>query len=164
MLKKTVDALRELAWPFGLTGGVYAIATRFVPADWMVSIWVTGAIVVVMLSIIISLCWHLGQRVQRPVVTIKIEQVLQSGAVFLTEPNDHLGYDMAARAYYKDGNHELLLGTGQVVIVQPDRRSQLKIDYDGGADPEIVLKLAENNDGVRGRIALRPGVIIKEKS
>lgn len=164
MLKKIVEALKELAWPFGFIGGIYGMATRFVPAEWQVSIWITGAIASILLAIIVSLCWHLAQRVSRPVVAIKVEQVLNSGGSFLTEPNDHLGFDMAVRAYYKDGNHELLLGTGVVANVQPDRRSLLRITYDAGLDAEIALKLAENNDGVRGRVILRPGVIIIEKS
>lgn len=162
MLKKTVEVLKELAWPFGLMGGLYGYATRFIPAEWQVSVWVTGAIAAVLLSLIISLLWHLSQRDSRPVVTIKVEQVLNSGSSFLTEPNDHIGFDMAARAYYKDGNHELLLGTGIVANVQPDKRSILTIAYEPGVDTEVALKLAENNDAVRGRVFLRPGIIIRE--
>jgi len=161
VLKKSVAVLKEFAWPFGLIGGVYGYATRFVPPEWQVSIWVTGAIAAVLMSLIISLLWHLSQRDTRPLVAIKIDQVLDSGSSFLTEPNEHFGFDMAARAYYKDGNHELLLGTGTVTNVQADKRSLLSISYDPGVNSEIALKLSENNDGVRGRVFLRPGIIIR---
>ncbi|MEH0197701.1 hypothetical protein V7S57_21025 [Caulobacter sp. CCNWLY153] len=162
MLKKIVGVIKEFAWPFGLTGGIYGYATRFVPAEWQVSVWITGAISAILISLIISLLWHLSQRDSKPVVSIKIDQVLNSGRSLLTEPNDHIGFDMAARAYYKDGNHELLLGTCIVTNVQADKRSLMEISYDPDINTEIALKLSENNDGVRGRVFLRPGIIIKE--
>jgi len=161
-LRKLANVLKEFAWPFGLMGGIYGYATRFVPQEWTVSLWICGAVVAVLLSVIISLIWHLAQREQRPFITIKVEQVLSGGAQFLTEPTENLGFDMGVRAYYRDGKHELLLGTGVVRNAQGDRRCLLDIQYETGADADLLAKLAENNEAVRGRLTLRPGIMIRD--
>lgn len=161
-MRKLANIAKEFAWPFGLMGGLYGYGTRFIPIDWSISLWLCGAIVAVLLSIILSLIWHLAQREQRPFITISVEQVLSSGAKFLTEPTEHLGFDMAVRAYYRDGKHELLLGTGIVLNIQGDRRCLLNVKYDGGADADLLAKLAENHEATRRRVVLRPGIIIRD--
>lgn len=154
--------LKEFAWPFGLMGGIYAYFVRFVPEETTVSVWATAAIAAVLLSIIIALWWHLAQRESKAAPEVLVEQILFEGTSFLTEATAYLGFDMGARAYYRDGKHELLIGTGVVRNVQADRRCLLEIAYELGLTDDLMQKMKQNDDGTRGRIRLRPGIIIKD--
>lgn len=161
-VEKTWNFLKEFAWPFGLCGGVYAIASRFIPLDHVTNTLGLLALVVVLFALVICLSGYVirgGPPASYP--EIKVEQVRDSGRLFISKKSPALGVNMAAMVYFKDGSYERLVGLGTVSHVQTDGLTQIAVEYVPGVESDVRIKISENSRDVISNLFVRPGVNIQ---
>lgn len=160
-MKKTVDFLKNFAWPFGLAGGVYAIVSRFIPADATANLLLVLAIAVFLVAVIITQSFYLGERVQGGEADqAKIEVVMDAGKLFVIDKTDRFGLGMAAHVYYKEDAYERLIAVGQVINVQTDGKIQIKLEYEAAVEPDLLLRISQNTPSIRQQIKIRPAILV----
>jgi amino acid transporter len=157
--------LKEIAWPFGFFGGIYAIGTRFIGADAQLNAWAVLASYVGLAAIIVCL---IGYATRRPSPgdhpKIDIEQVRENGTLLIVKKTPALGVNMGAMIYIRDGVYERLIAVGTVSHVQTDGSTQLSIRYVPAIEPDLLTKISQNLRSTLSEIVVRPGVRIDSTS
>lgn len=157
--RKSLEFLKEFAWPFGLCGGAFGILVRFVE-DRQISLWLSMAVFSALAALIIALMGYLVREKPSAQASPEVEQILQHGTLLLIARTDTLGVGMGAQIYLREGSHELFLGEGRVVNVQSDGRIRLSASYIPTTQPETLGRLSENQKHVRSNLVIRPGVVL----
>ncbi|WP_299003733.1 hypothetical protein [uncultured Caulobacter sp.] len=159
-MEKFVNALKEFAWPFGLCGGTFALIVRFLP-EGSIPLSLALAIAAVWAAVTITLIVYIAKASSglRP-NPIEIEQIIEFGSLFLIKKTDLLGFSMGAQLFYRDGNHERLIGQGSVINVQMNGMPQLKVEYISAVEPALMSEISEGKRPIRERLIVKPGVVM----
>jgi hypothetical protein len=152
--------LQRFSWPFGLTGGAFALTYPFLPI-WNVPVAIVAAFSAFAIAIVITMWGYLVDNLQEGRdSTIVVEQIRENGRLFLIRKTERLGHYMGAQLFITEGNFELFIGSGRVVNVQQNGMIQLSME-NPALDAGIDQLLIENREDVRRRLIVKPAMLIE---
>jgi len=144
----------------GLIFGAYAVVMRFVQPDDKVSVEVFAAVLAAYTALLVTLAGYLVREIPKEDSRLKIEAVREKGHLFLIQKNEVLGQDMGAIVYFREGKYERRIGFGRVQTVQMDGKVQLVVEFVDTLEPDLVMRIAENEEAVRSNLIIRAGIIM----
>lgn len=161
MWKRSWEFLKELAWPFGILGGIYGLVSRFIDTSLTFNLLGMLAICVALLAVIICLWGYVvraAPKSDHP--KIAIQQVRSGGGILIAEKTSALGVNMGAMIYLKEGAYERHIATGGVTHVQTDGLIQIEVRYVPSAEDELIQKISQNTAETISSLIVRPGIVM----
>lgn len=147
----------------GILGSLASILTVFI-TKWDVIISLKWLVFVLFLTLTLSLLfiklvYELNEEIKiKRITKFPVLRYIPDSKIFLTQPNDALGYSAMVSIFYLDDSYEVELGKGYVNNIQ-DNFIQIKIldlssEFKTGHE-DILSKMANNDLNILKKIIVK---------